>query len=426
MKVAFDLRPLQIGHQYRGIGICLQNILKELQNSPVAVKGWDLVFYIFENQPKPEILKNYTLPHRILTTEETKPRNSRLRIVRYLNGMYASWRKASSIDRLPEINDIDIFVQFDFLLGVPKPSNLKTVLLKYDIIPLVLEGYYLPTYRQVKNKTNSINQAIRAHRHRIRYLLLLKRALERADLVLAISEHTKLDLITYLKTNKQKIKVLHLAADNQSFSTSKVPAYRLPSLDWRFIKGQERYRTFDLLHKPYLLYVGGVDPRRKLSDLIAAYNILKSENIDCCLVLIGYDFQNIATIPNEKAKKSIQSSSYGNDIYFLGFVSPEEKNLLYENALAFVYPTLYEGFGIPVLEAMENNCPVICYDNSSLREVGGSSALYARSVNDIVEITKDLISNKKHLENIRKAGLQQSKNFNWAKTTKLFIKNITG
>jgi len=425
MKVAFDLRPLQIGHQYRGIGICLQNILKQVQNSPDTIKHWELVFYVYKNHELPAILDNYTVPHRIIATQEILPPHGRLKLTRYLKGMYASWRKANSINYLSEIKYMDVFVQFDFLLGVPSHSNTKSILLKYDVIPLVSEAHYLPTFKQVRARTKSIRSAIRAQRHRARYLWLLRKSLQRADLVLAISDHTKQDLVNFLNIDEHKITTLSLAADDLLSSPVEEPKDKLfSSMDWRFISGQQRYRSLSILDKPYLMYIGGVDPRRCIQDLVLAYNLLRAEGINCALILAGYDFQVLKTIPSVDARDALRHSSYSEDIYFLGFVSSEEKSLLYQNAVAFVYPTLYEGFGLPVLEAMQQGCPVVCYDNSSLREVGGTAALYAKAPEDIAIIIKSLLSDKDLRSRTISKGKEQAKKFSWQKTTSKFIKLI--
>ena len=425
MKVAFDLRPLQIGHQYRGIGICLQNILKHLQTKPEIIKHWDLVFYIYNNRPMPSILNGYSVPHRIIGTREILPPSGRFMPIRYLKGAYAFWRKANSIDHLPEISTMDTFVQFDFLLGVPSHPNVRSILLKYDIIPLVFEYQYLPTFKQVRARTNNIRLAINAQRHRSHYLWLLRKSLRRAGLVLAISEHTKHDLIAYLNADEKKIKTLSLAADNLMSSLTRESKDKLFwSIDWRFIPSQKRYRSSSITDKPYLLYMGGSDHRRRIQDLVFAYNILRAEGIDCALMLAGFDFQDLNTIPSEDVREALRYSSYSDDIYCLGFVSPEDKNLLYRHAIAFVYPTLYEGFGLPVLEAMQQGCPIVCYDNSSLAEVGGNAALYAKGLEEIAVVIKNLLADKKLRTQVIAAGKKQAKKFSWAKTSSRFVKLI--
>lgn len=426
MKIAFDLRPLQIGHQYRGIGICLQNILSHLQNDPKAIEQWELVFYVYEKKQMPEILDELRIPFKIITTREILPPKSRIKILRYLKGTYASWVKANSIDHLPGIDNMDVFVQSDFMLGVPSNPAVKTVVIKYDIIPVVMESYYLPTLQQALARTGSYRAAVKAQRHRFRYFWHLKKALGRAGLVLAISEHTKQDLIDYMKIDERKITVLPLAADGLALSSGQKIKSQVEFLaeDWRFLPAQRRYRCINISEKPFIFYMGGTDYRRRISDLIAAYNILRAEGTDCALLLVGYDFADLDKIPSEEVKREIELSSYSDDIFLFGFLSPEHKQLLYKKAVAFVYPTLYEGFGLPILEAMGQGCPVICYDNSSTHEVGGDAALYANEPEAITEAVTTLLNDKKLRDQIVKKAYGQAKGFTWDKTTSYFIDTI--
>lgn len=175
---------------------------------------------------------------------------------------------------------------------------------------------------------------------------------------------------------------------------------------------------------PYILYIGGADPRRRIQDLITAFNHVRAAGISCRLVLVGFDFQDIEKIPNDQVKKALRYSSYGADIYLLGFVDSQQKALLYKQAAAFVYPSLYEGFGIPVLEAMEYGCPVICYDNSSLREVGGKAALYTSGFEDTADTLKKLLAEPAFRTQVIKKGQKQAAQFTWQKTLKTLIGTV--
>jgi glycosyltransferase involved in cell wall biosynthesis len=382
---------------------------------------------VYKNQPLPDILNNYSVPHRLISVQEVMPSSSPLKLIRYLKDLYVFWRKANSINYLPMVDEMDVFLQFDFLLGVPSHSGLKTVLLKYDVIPLLSESHYLPNFRQARNRTGSTKSAIKAQQHRLRYLWLLRKSLQRSDLVLAISEQTKQDLISLLNIAEGKIEILPLAADDlMSDSAPDTKSRHIRSFDWRFIPGQARYRSVSISDRPYLLYIGGVDPRRRVQDLVLAYNLMRAEGIECDLMLAGYDFQDLDTVLNNDVRQSIESSSYGDHIYLLGFISPEVKSSLYRNAAVFVYPTLYEGFGLPVLEAMQQGCPVVCYDNSSLKEVGGNAALYATEPEDIADIAKRLIIDKDFSDKTSLAGKAQAKHFSWQKTTFRFTKLVEG
>ena len=426
MVVAFDLRPLQSGHKYRGIGISLQNILQEILKSPDSIKNWEIIYYVYAHQPIPQVIKSQLQSGRLIKVSLPKARPSRFKLIRRINFFIGAWSRLNSVNKLPELNDVDIFLQFDFLFGLPKKSAAKKILVMYDLIPLVMPTHYLPTFSEVKMRTGSRKVALKAWLNRRRYLYSLQRSLERSDLVLAISDHTKKDLQRYLGVAPEKIKILYLAADRPSPAelTQLSSSSTFESIDWRFIDSQKRLRSLSLLDAPYILYIGGADPRRRIQDLITAFNHVRAAEVSCRLVLVGFAFQDIEKIPNDQVKKALRFSSYGADIYLLGFVDFQQKALLYKQAIAFVYPSLYEGFGIPVLEAMEYGCPVICYDNSSLREVGGKAALYTSGFEDIAETLKKLLAEPAFRNQVIKKGQTQAAQFTWQKTAVSLIKSI--
>lgn len=426
MVVAFDLRPLQSGHQYRGIGIALQNILQEILKSPDSTKNWEIIYYVYAHQPIPPVIKSQLPSGRLIKVSLPEARPSRFKLIRRINFFVGAWSKLNSVNKLPELNSVDIFLQFDFLLGLPKKSTAKKILVIYDLIPLVMPAHYLPTFSEVKMRTGSRKVALKAQLNRRRYLYSLQRSLARSDLVLAISEHTKKDLQRYMGVAPEKVKILYLAADKPPPATlTPIPSsFNFESIDWRLIDSQKRLRSLSLLDAPYILYIGGADPRRRIQDLITVFNHVRAAEISCRLVLVGFDFQDIDKIPNDQVKEALRYSSYGADIYLLGFVDSQQKTLLYKQAAAFVYPSLYEGFGIPVLEAMEYGCPVICYDNSSLSEVGDNAALYASSLEDTADTLKRLLTKPVFHNQVIKKGQKQAAQFTWQKTVKTLIRAV--
>ena len=113
-------------------------------------------------------------------------------------------------------------------------------------------------------------------------------------------------------------------------------------------------------------------------------------------------------------------------VKFLDFVTDEELQALYKNALCFILPSLYEGFGLPVLEAMQNGCPVITSNISSLPEAGGDAALYVdpQDVNDIADKIQKVISNQKLRDDMMEKGYKQVKKFSWEKTARETLKAL--
>jgi glycosyltransferase involved in cell wall biosynthesis len=182
--------------------------------------------------------------------------------------------------------------------------------------------------------------------------------------------------------------------------------------------------------KPYLLFIGAADARRSVDDLVAAFNNLRADGNDMQLVLVGENFKSdsyLEKVLPKSISSAILGSSYSRDILKLGYITDREKNELYKSATAFVFPTNYEGFGMPILEAMHNGCPVITYSNSAIPEVAGDNALYARDWNGIMDgvLTIMKMTVKEKSVFISKAK-KHADTFSWERTAKQINKSLIG
>jgi glycosyltransferase involved in cell wall biosynthesis len=250
---------------------------------------------------------------------------------------------------------------------------------------------------------------------------LLEAAVRRADKLIAVSQSTKNDLLKFFpKLSEKKIKVIHHGFDAEFFSAKLTPAeiqktlinYKLPLLRQGF-GGQET--------TSYILYVGALQPRKNLVRLIEAFNIAKRNTPEMKLVLAGEPAWLSEGILSAREK-----SPYKNDIVLTGRVSFEELRVLYQGARLFAFPSLYEGFGLPVLEAFASDVPVLLGDNSSLREVGGDAALYvnALAVDDIAEKLKLLWNDAELRVSLVAKSQEQLKKFSWDKCAKETLEYI--
>jgi glycosyltransferase involved in cell wall biosynthesis len=169
--------------------------------------------------------------------------------------------------------------------------------------------------------------------------------------------------------------------------------------------------------KPYILFVGTLQPRKNIAKLIEAFSQLKNKNTQ--LVIVGKKGWLWEEIFNAPAKFGVLER-----VKFLDFVSNEDLPGLYKNALCFVLPSLYEGFGLPVLEAMKFGCPTVISNVSSLPEVGGDASLYfdPQSVDDIAQKIEMVVSDEKLRAEMVKKGYNQVKQFSWEKTAKQTLK----
>jgi glycosyltransferase involved in cell wall biosynthesis len=246
-------------------------------------------------------------------------------------------------------------------------------------------------------------------------------AVKRADRIIAISEATKQDILKfYPKTKPKKIRVIHHGFDRENFSQLRKGEDIAKTLvKYEIISPEEKEKAFPR----YLLYVGAIQPRKNLITLIRAFEQLRKQGPefqDLKLVLAGE-----AAWKAETALARIRQSAFQKDIILTGKVSFEELARLYQAAQALIYPSLYEGFGIPILEAMASGIPVVVADNSSLSEVVQNKSKLDTGWAALKFPAKDFRKLAEHLNNILKSaklradliekGLARAGDFSWEK-----------
>ncbi len=216
--------------------------------------------------------------------------------------------------------------------------------------------------------------------------------LQKASKIIAISESTKTDLINIFNVDAQKIEVTHLASSlNQDSSVvSEDFKTRLPHKYFLFVGGRSGYKNF-------MFFV----------QIVAA--LMESEK-DLYIVCTGSPF-------DEKEFYLFNKTGITERMYHT-YVDDNELTYLYKNALAFVFPSLYEGFGLPILEAFSCGCPVLVSNTSSLVEVGGNAVSYFEPKNSasMINAIKSVLKNKELRTSMIGKGYQQLKNFSWQKT----------
>lgn len=229
----------------------------------------------------------------------------------------------------------------------------------------------------------------------------------RADKIIAISEDTKKDIMARLHINEDKIKVIHSAV---------APDFKVISDADYLAKIKVKYNTGD----QFILDVGTLEPRKNLLFLVRAYNLaVQQAHIPHKLVLSGkkgwyYD----------DLFKLIRDLKLEDKVIFAGYVAEEDLPALYNAADLFAFPSLYEGFGFPPLEAMACGTPVISSNTSSLPEVVGEAGILLAPENEQVWADKmvEVISNQALRQKMRAAGLAQAQKFSWEETARQTIK----
>ncbi len=232
-------------------------------------------------------------------------------------------------------------------------------------------------------------------------------AVKHADKLIAVSESTKRDIIKwYPDVDASKIKVIYHGFECQSTVNNQQSTINSQQItDAVLIK-------YSLEAKKYLLYVGAIQPRKNIATLLQAFAAERAHHIDMKLVLAG-----------EKAwlwketMEAIERHPFREDIIVTGTIPFSDISALYASAKMFIFPSLYEGFGIPVLEAMAAGVPVICADNSSLPEVGADAALYfeALDVAKLAEHIELLWTDEALCKEWIDRGYENIKRFSWDK-----------
>ncbi|MEK7673106.1 MAG: glycosyltransferase family 1 protein [Patescibacteria group bacterium] len=235
--------------------------------------------------------------------------------------------------------------------------------------------------------------------HRLGYNLTIKHALKKSKKIISVSENTKADILKFFKIPKQKISVI----------------YNGLSPEFKPSKNQTK--------KPFLLYTGVWRNHKNLPRLIEAFDILQQKIPELKLIITGKEDPFYPEV-----RKTIKSLKLQDKIITPGLVDEKELLKLYQEAAIYVFPSLYEGFGLPPLEAMSCATPVAASNTSSIPEIAGkNNAVYfdPYNVQDIADKIYKLYANKNLSAELVKNGLEHVKNFSWEKTAKETFKLLT-
>ncbi len=219
-------------------------------------------------------------------------------------------------------------------------------------------------------------------------------SLRRADVIISISEATKKEIIKIFKIPEKKIKVVYLGYQ------------KICPMPPKEISG---------LPEKFFFFVGAIKERKNVLGIVKAFSIFKKNNYtNHTLVIAG----NGRGAYYEKIIKFVESNNLKNDIIFLGHITDHELSYLYKKAEVLLYPSFIEGFGFPVLEAMDCGLPVITSNASSLPEVAGDAALLVDPyhVKEISDAMQNITAHQNLRSDLVKKGYEQVKKFSWQKT----------
>lgn len=284
------------------------------------------------------------------------------------------------------IDPIDILFVSAHTLPLLRKPGLKTVMTVHD-----LGAEYLPAAHQLKQKL---------------YLSFITQVqLKSATKLIAVSKATKDDLVKRVGLKPEKIEVIYEAVEKNVFKSLKNDS--LLNL----------LNKFDVKKEKYFIFIGTVQPRKNLLMLIQAF-AREFEGSDLKLLIAGSKGWLSDEIYQEPKNLGIESQ-----VKFLGRVTDEEAVGLLSGAIALTFPSLFEGFGLPILEAFACHCPVITSNTSSMPEVAGDSAILVDPLNTS-EISDAMmkITDKKVRERLIEKGLKQLEKFSWEKAAEETLK----
>ena len=225
---------------------------------------------------------------------------------------------------------------------------------------------------------------------------MLPIAAKKAERIIAVSSSTKKDIMKLLNISSEKIRVIYLGIGSLYHPLEK--------------KEVEDFRRKEEIFGSFILYVGTLKKRKNVLNIIRAYKKIKEKGIKEKLVIVGNksgEYQNIY--------KAVKRSKLEKDVFFSGYVDEALLPFYYNSAFLFIYPSLYEGFGLPILEAMASGTPVITSNVSSLPEVVGDAAILVNpnNIEEMAEMMQKVLTNQKLREKMREKGLKRAKLFSW-------------
>ncbi len=233
-----------------------------------------------------------------------------------------------------------------------------------------------------------------------------KYSVKNAVKIITISEASKSDILKEYGVDRDKVVVIYPGIK---------PKMDMSTLEPHIYKWQEVQRKFEIADR-YLLFVSTLQPRKNAARLIEAFSQLKAVKKGELQLLIvgkkGWLYEEILAAPEKFGVEK--------EVKFLDFVNNEDLEVLYRNAQLFVYPSLYEGFGLPVVEAMRYDCPVVTSNVSSLPEAGGDAALYfdPLNVDDMTKVIEKVLNEPELRKKMIAKGHAQILKFSWEKAAK--------
>lgn len=364
MKVAFNARTLS-APQLRGWSRYASNLLRELSHAGVQI-------YLFSDRKlNEELLKDCS--------------KKNLEVIVKRGFLYLDWEQRV-LPSLCEEYNIDI-LHCPINYGLPIRRNWKQVLTLHDAI----EKAFYDQFKSLLEKMSFEHLYIRG---------LHKLSQACSDKIITVSHHAASDLQKYYGVSPKKVEVIYEAADpifNQSVNKEGI------DLKTKFNIGEE-----------YLFYVGGLEKRKNIEFLFQA--IAQSVHKPMLVVAGG-------GVEIDFFRKLSTQLGISQRVKFLGWVEDKDLPSLYHHARAFVYPSLYEGFGLQLVEAMAQSCPVLCANVTSLPEIWGTDegTFDPTNIKSLASLVDRVMVDESYYNKLKEWSSERHKDFSWSKTAQKTI-----
>lgn len=374
IKVAFS-GDLLLDKFKTGIGWLAHNYILELAKSPEL----ECVIQVFWHRKLNEKLNNLKVydEHGVkIECCEKMPYALYSKMEKFVKVPYGNYFKSKQ----------DIMQFFNYI--VPSGFSGKSVVFIHDMVYKIY-----PEYTKFRTR-HSLN-------------MCMPETCKNADHIITISENSKREIHQYLKVPLERITVIPCAVDHNVYHTN----YTEEDI--------HEVKTKFKIEGEYFFYLGTIEPRKNLIRLIKAYDLYRNnleKNINAPkLVLAG----GRGWLCDDIYKRAA-SSLFSDDIMFIGYVSTEDAPKLMKGAIGFTFPSIYEGFGMPPLEAMACGTPVLVTNNSSLPEVVGEAGIYvsADDIKDIAEGLNKLYFDRNDCKRLSDIGIKRAEQFSWANSAK--------
>lgn len=361
LKIAVNTRVL-LKDKLEGIGWFTHEILRHMvQNHPN-----DEFFFFFDRPYDPSFIFGINVKPIVIRPQARHP---------LLYHLWFDWQVPRYLKKVKA----DVFLSMDNIISLG--TETPQLLVVHD-----LANVHNPRWTDVK--------------HRKYYEQNMSRFIHKARRIIAVSNFTKKDIINTYNVLDEKVKVVYNSCRDIFYPVDQ--------------RTKKQIKAAYTDGAPYIIYIGAIHPRKNIERLVQAFNIFKkSSGLPHKLILMGrkaWDYKPVF--------KAIAKSAFKKDIIHLGYVNEDFPELLGAADL-MAYVSLFEGFGVPILEAMYSQVPVLCSATSSMPEVGGDAVMYCNpeDVNEIASKMELLVKDMELREKLITKGIEQREKFMWQKSS---------